>query len=445
MTDWYWKNNFILSLLAMEVCLCWKISPRRRTLSYWLLWVVALLFLSSLVIQNWAWEGNTISLFNAISNVIWRGGLSFLTACQIYVCYNLSFSNSLYLMVVSFLFQKIQFNIYMILLVAISGDLNFENFPESNILLCLLTVVMTCAVELVIYANKRILLLRPNGKNTKIVALALCLALVMDFYNSFLFVNDPYAHAGINMIVLRGSSLLLYCLILSVLHNLVVRHALEMEKLATQTISKQLHLQYESSRELMQMINIKSHDLKKQLRYLRHNAAEQKPLIKEIENITSRFDAVISTNNEALSTILSEKSATCIHEGIPFTVVSCEHPLSFMTDLDIYTMFANLLDNSIEASRKLEPSKRSIALTMKCSQGFLSIHLENYFDGNLQTSGDTLLTSKKDVFSHGFGLQSIYQIVDRYNGIFNYKVAKNIFSVNILIPLPEDDSVSPKN
>lgn len=114
--------------------------------------------------------------------------------------------------------------------------------------------------------------------------------------------------------------------------------------------------------------------------------------------------------------------------------------LEFMRELDLYTLFANLLDNAIEASRKLEPSRRSITLAIKCSQGFLSIHQENYFDGKIQRAGPELLTTKADSTAHGFGFQSMSQIVKRYHGIINYKTNEEVFSVNILIPLPENSA-----
>ena len=440
MADWYWKNNFLFSMLAVEACVCRKLTRRNASVVYWVLLTGVMLAMSSGLMENWEWLGNTIAADNMMCNILWRAILSMLSAFQIFLCYEVSCSNALYLMVISITFQRIQFDFYKILESVTMGYLHGDEPGQPAVALCLTTLAVACLFARAIFSDRETLLFKSGSKNTGVVVCAMTLLIVNDAYNMFLFVYDPHANVGITMVVIRIYAILFDILTICVLYNLTVRRTLEMERVATETMAKQHMQQYESSRELMQMINIKSHDLKKQLRYLRQDPDGKTQLIEELEHITGAFDAIVDTNNEALSTVLTEKSATCLHEKIPFTVVSCEHPLEFMRELDLYTLFANLLDNAIEASRKLEPSRRSITLAIKCSQGFLSIHQENYFDGKIQRAGPELLTTKADSTAHGFGFQSMSQIVEQYHGIINYKTNEDVFSVNILIPLPENSA-----
>ena len=340
-------------------------------------------------------------------------------------------------MAVAGILQRVLFDIYKIIEALVTGTLYTSEPSDPVIGICVAVLAVGCIISFGGLSNKRLLLFRKKENNTGFCICALLFIAVMDTYETFLFVKDPYVHIGTTMIVVRCNSILVNAMALAVLYNLTIRRDLEMERVATETISRQRAQQYESSRQLMQLINIKSHDLKKQLRYLENSAEGKNDTVAELKQVTAAYDTVIDTNNEALSTVLSEKSATCQSEKIPFTVMSSDETLNFMRDIDVYTLFANLLDNAIEASRNVEPVHRSITLSIKSHCGFVSIHEENYFSDPIKHMGEKLLTTKGDTMSHGFGYQSMQQIVEQYHGTISHKVTEDVFAVNILIPLPQ--------
>ncbi len=53
------------------------------------------------------------------------------------------------------------------------------------------------------------------------------------------------------------------------------------------------------------------------------------------------YDAAVHTGNEALDTILTEKSLVCQREGITLTCVADGSALDFMAPADIYALFGN--------------------------------------------------------------------------------------------------------
>ena len=124
-----------------------------------------------------------------------------------------------------------------------------------------------------------------------------------------------------------------------------------------ETVARQKEAQYQISHELIDSINIKNHDLKKQLRFLQRSSSRES-FLSELETITDRFDSSIYTDNSALTAVLSEKSLVCSANDIPFTCMARGDDIGFMRDIDIYTLFANLLDNAIEASLKLPVEDR---------------------------------------------------------------------------------------
>ena len=57
-----------------------------------------------------------------------------------------------------------------------------------------------------------------------------------------------------------------------------------------------------------------------------------------------------ATGNHALDVILTEKSLICKQKEIKLTCMADGKQLAFMQTTDLYSIFGNLLNNSIEAA-----------------------------------------------------------------------------------------------
>ena len=136
--------------------------------------------------------------------------------------------------------------------------------------------------------------------------------------------------------------------------------------------------------------------------------------------------------------ILTEKSLICKKYGITLTCLADAERLRFMREGDLYSLFGNLLDNAIEAVKKLDaPEKRIIALNIKPAEEMLTIGLSNYYQGTVELEGGLPRTSKEDKNYHGFGMKSVKRIVEQYGGALTLRVADNMFRVSILFPSSE--------
>ena len=52
----------------------------------------------------------------------------------------------------------------------------------------------------------------------------------------------------------------------------------------------------------------------------------------------------------------------------------------------------------------------------------------------IDLSSDGLPLTKKDTNYHGFGMQSIKMIVDKYNGTLNIEIDEDVFILNVIFP-----------
>lgn len=201
--------------------------------------------------------------------------------------------------------------------------------------------------------------------------------------------------------------------------------------------------QYETSRENIEAINLKCHDLKHQIRELRGGAqVVDAQVLDEIEQAVGIYDASIKTGNEALDTILTEKSLLCEHERITLSCIADGASLGFMAPSDLYSLFGNLLDNAIEATCRIsERGRRSISLVIRKNAGMVVIHEENWAPAGVEFSDGAPVTSKtaedgrRDTANHGFGIRSMRLVAERYGGSLSAKAEDGAFKLDILIPL----------
>nr|WP_253957882.1 sensor histidine kinase [Metabacillus halosaccharovorans] len=218
------------------------------------------------------------------------------------------------------------------------------------------------------------------------------------------------------------------------LNELRIRRELE----AVQNILQNQYVQYQQSKESIDIINYKYHDLKNQIIFLRaeEDADKRNAYLTKMENEIKFYETQYKTGNNVLDTVLASKNIYCIKNGITLTCVADGTLLEKMDVIDICTIFGNALDNAIEYEKQIEDiEKRLIHVSVFSQKGFLMIRFENYFEGELEYEGDLPVTTKKDMFKHGYGLKSIRYGVQKYDGVVKVDQKDNWFELYILIPL----------
>lgn len=211
---------------------------------------------------------------------------------------------------------------------------------------------------------------------------------------------------------------------------------LRTEQQVLRQILRDREAQYAMSRESIENINRKCHDLKHQIRALEQiSDAERREQLRQTRKAIDFYDAVVKTGNEALDTLLTEKSITCQNRNIRLSCTVKTALLDKIGLVDLYTLLGNAIDNAIEGVEKLSEEKRLISLTIKDMGQMLYIEVENYYDGTLSVEDGVLLTTKDDRENHGFGVRSIRMIAERYNGTVEIRTDGDLFSLQILMPV----------
>ena len=216
--------------------------------------------------------------------------------------------------------------------------------------------------------------------------------------------------------------------------------ALRANLAANEAIWQRRGEQYQLTRESIDLINEKCHDIRKRVADLRGPALSDES-IERIQDSIRVYDASVRTGNDALDVVLTSKSLVCAQNGIELTCLADGAALAFMEDDELYFLMENILDNAIEAVTRLpEPEQRSISLTVRREGDFVTIREDNFFAGKLELVDGLPRTSKGDEKNHGFGLRSIRRCVGEHGGEMTLRADGGIFSLSILLPVPDGSS-----
>lgn len=196
--------------------------------------------------------------------------------------------------------------------------------------------------------------------------------------------------------------------------------------------------QYQMDREKMERINIKCHDLKEHIAYLKELPAsgDREKYINDLQQDVSNLGQMIKTGNSVLDMLLSEKQLICEQNKIKLSFMVDGDNLKVMEGLDIYSLFGNAINNAIEYLKSLEDEeKRLLTVKVYVRNQFLCVNFENYFEGEIQLEDDLPRTTKTNRDYHGFGLKSMKHIVDKYRGEMVIDYSGRVFSIGITIPI----------
>ncbi|MDO4268876.1 MAG: ATP-binding protein [Eubacteriales bacterium] len=236
-----------------------------------------------------------------------------------------------------------------------------------------------------------------------------------------------------------------YCVTVLYLQNVLFKKSYMEKELGTiQLLWHQRRDQYRISKESIDLINQKCHDLKHQVNALRavENDEDRKRYLKEMESSVQIYTAMVRTGNEILDTILTEKSLLCEDSGIRVSCVADGTQLAFMDPMDLYAFFGNALDNSIDAVRQIDRKEnRVIDIQIYRKGGFLTIQIANPVRGSLTFEDGLPLTTKEKNGYHGFGLKSMRYTIHKYVGYMTTEVKDRCFYLRAMVPAGREEIV----
>lgn len=186
------------------------------------------------------------------------------------------------------------------------------------------------------------------------------------------------------------------------------------------------------------------HDINNHLMYLTSLVYEEdiqgvSKYLKSLNHQLQKIDkSVFITGNDLFDVILNEKLQS-IHENIKVLVMGKAVCKLQVDDVDLCTIFANLIDNAAEAVEKINQDQAYIIINFKAGHSFLKISIKNSVSTEVVCQKDGLpKTTKNDQKDHGVGLWNVKKTVEKYEGEFKIIAESNEFQVEIVLPLMQN-------
>lgn len=154
---------------------------------------------------------------------------------------------------------------------------------------------------------------------------------------------------------------------------------------------------------------------------------------------TSRKLLQVRTGSDELDVLLYNKMAQAKSSHIPVEY-HCQSEIILHNHamIDVVSIFSNLLDNAIDASRAIEnPSDRVIAITIQEDELDYVFVVTNAFvsEVNPEMFLQDGFTTKKDSSNHGLGLGIINKLVNKYKGTSSIEIFnERFYQVKIELP-----------
>lgn len=136
------------------------------------------------------------------------------------------------------------------------------------------------------------------------------------------------------------------------------------------------------------------------------------------------------TDNPVLNCLLSDKKRVADRSGISFKIEINEIDINFMKPIDITTLFGNLIDNALEASRKCNGEK-CIGLYMKEHNEMISIRIENSVEDPVDIKNGKICGSSAK--RNGVGLLNIQRCIEDYLGSIIFKYSGQLLVCDIVL------------
>ncbi len=279
-----------------------------------------------------------------------------------------------------------------------------------------------------------------NVKGMQFTGLFLAPAVSMFIIFSLIYTGDVFVQLyGAFLIILNILALVIMNLYIWYLFsyqskNKKLRAELEIRKKQSEMqyqYYEKVEQRYQSSRKMV-------HDMRNHLQAIEalqeQDADKGKEYVKDMRRMLDSFGIVNYTENRMLNIILNDKAEEAQKNGIGMEIRIDEIRLEHIRDMDMTTIFANLLDNALEAAEQVV-GKRMIQVQADTFHDFTVVKIRNSMPCGSAAKGTESSSVKKDRKSHmGIGLENVRDTLETYGGGMMTEIQEGEFVVSITIP-----------
>lgn len=191
-----------------------------------------------------------------------------------------------------------------------------------------------------------------------------------------------------------------------------------------------LDSKYRSSRKIIHDMKNHLQTIEELYKFNQNEKAQQ--YSKNMYKLFDKFVQKYYTSNRVLNIIINDKAQRAEVFCIDFNCKIGEVTLEFIEDIDLTTIFSNLLDNAIEGTKNVFNDKY-ICLKVDKFNDFIVINITNSINSKPIKSKEIFKSTKKN--HEAIGLINVKMALEKYKGDMRIDYSDKVFKVNIVIPM----------
>jgi len=215
-------------------------------------------------------------------------------------------------------------------------------------------------------------------------------------------------------------------------YNAVNIHKAEAEFARCIVSAERAH--YQKIAEMHKTLRVLRHDFKYHLKAIDEllhtgNIEKTELYLTEIRKQMPEEELHYYCTDSVVNALLASYAKNCEQFNIKYNAKIALPQTFSVLRYDICIILGNLLENALEACKKLE-NGGEIDLTMKTNGQYLTITVKNNFDGVVIEKNGELASTKED---GGFGLRSVRAVAERYGGHISMERTENVFTIYVMV------------
>lgn len=178
------------------------------------------------------------------------------------------------------------------------------------------------------------------------------------------------------------------------------------------------------------------HDMHNHLLYIgelakSENAGQTAEYVESLEEKWNKISKKhYETGNMTLNILLNHYLADL--EGVKISVVGMLKRELAIEEVDLCTIFSNLIQNAVEELKRQEGDERFFSLEIRQGRENTSITIRNSAEIWVNRN-EALKTDKEDKRNHGIGLKNVEEMVKHYSGEFSWEANGEEFKAAVLM------------
>lgn len=155
-------------------------------------------------------------------------------------------------------------------------------------------------------------------------------------------------------------------------------------------------------------------------------------VVDQLMGVTRNLESIVDTGHSGLDAIISDKIKSAQAQGI-----TIDHSINLIAsnellidELDLSLICGNLLDNAIEATIPCDPPK-SIDFQINYDSTLRVIHIVCQNPTVLEDLNTK--TTKADKLNHGFGIENVRLLADKWQGNTNIQLKDHCYSIIVTL------------